>query len=362
MKILTLVTDAFGGHGGIAKFNRDLLTAIASFDKVSHVIAIPRLASGTIGNEIPEKIDYRTEALNSKFLFAKALINTVFANKDISLIICGHINLLPFAFFARWILKCPVVLIGHGIDIWQPTKRTYTNWLAKHVDAFIAVSDFTRKKFLNWSALKNSKTYILPNCFEPGDFSPGEKNKSMVEKFGLANRKVLLTFGRLAGRERAKGFDEVIETLPILISEDPSIIYVIAGAGPDQMRLEEKASSLGVRPHVVFTGYVEEVDKPDIYRLADVYVMPSGGEGFGIVFLEAMACGIPVIASKIDGSQEAVLNGELGMLVTPTDKNELKQAILQSLLVSKEVPKRLSYFSYQNYTLRVHQILNALSA
>src|SRR5439155_2564410 len=99
----------------------------------------------------------------------------------------------------------------------------------------------------------------------------------------------------------------------------PNVVYVVCGEGPDRSRLERKAVGLGVRDRVVFTGFIPEALKADYYRLADAYVMPSRGEGFGIVFLEAMACGIPVMGSRLDGSREALLDGELGVLVNPDD-------------------------------------------
>ncbi|MEZ5855402.1 MAG: glycosyltransferase [Hyphomicrobiaceae bacterium] len=136
---------------------------------------------------------------------------------------------------------------------------------------------------------------------------------------GVADRQVILTFGRMSADERYKGFDEVIEAMPRLIAQRPDLVYVAAGDGSDRARLEAKAQALGVGDHVKFTGRISESDKADLYRLADAYVMPSSGEGFGFVILEALACGLPVMASTADGTREAVRNGELGLLVDPKD-------------------------------------------
>jgi hypothetical protein len=84
------------------------------------------------------------------------------------------------------------------------------------------------------------------------------------------------------------------------------------------LRLEEKANSLGLSDKVVFTGRISESEKVAHYNLADAYVMPSTGEGFGIVLIEAAACGVPVVGSRVDGSREALLDGRLGHLVDPT--------------------------------------------
>jgi len=171
---------------------------------------------------------------------------------------------------------------------------------------------------------------------------------------------VLLTVGRLDAAERSKGFDEVLEVMREL-PED--VVYVIAGGGNDFERLQKKAVDLGVASRVHFTGLFDEREKPDLYNLADVYVMPSRGEGFGFVFLEAMACGVPVIGSKIDGGREALRNGELGLLVDPTNSAEIRDAILTQLGRGKrEIPEGLEYFAFERFVERVSAIVDEVSA
>ena len=107
-----------------------------------------------------------------------------------------------------------------------------------------------------------------------------------------------------------------------------------------------------------FAGYVSEAEKVEHYRLADAYVMPSRGEGFGIVFLEAMACGIPVVGSKLDGGREALCDGKLGILVDPADRNELKAGILTALQQPPGVVRDgLDYFSVKHFQQRLHNIV-----
>jgi glycosyltransferase involved in cell wall biosynthesis len=135
---------------------------------------------------------------------------------------------------------------------------------------------------------------------------------------------------------------------------------LIAGDGDDRPRLERKAGALGLNSHVVFAGRIPEAEKADHYRLADVFVMPGRQEGFGFVFLEAMASGTPVVASRLDGSREAVFDGKLGELADPDDPQALKAAIRRALCRPRQIPEGLAYFSYENFCERLQNIMGGL--
>ena len=109
------------------------------------------------------------------------------------------------------------------------------------------------------------------------------------------------------------------------------MVYLVVGDGDDRPRLEARASALGIHDQVVFTGYVTDAEKPDYYRLADLFAMPGRGEGFGIVYLEALACGVPVLASTADASREVLRDGAWGRLVDPSDLVAIRAAILAAL-------------------------------
>lgn len=361
MRILAVLTDAFGGHGGIALYNRDLLTALCSHPDCTEVVAIPRLMPHPSETR-PEKLTYVTTGLNSKSGYVKAIWETVRNNPAFDLIICGHINLLPIAFAMRLWLKAPLLLEIYGIDAWQLTRSPLSNMLVRNIDAFISISEITKKHFLSWTKLSPEKGFLLPNAIHKENFGPGPKNPELIRRYGLKGKNVLMTMGRLVPTERYKGFDEVMEVLPELIGDMPDIAYLIVGCGADRARLERKTRDLGVAERVVFTGFVDEKEKADHFRLADVYVMPSKGEGFGFVFLEALACGLPVIASKIDGGREAVRGGALGQLVDPGNAVELKAAILAALRGSSgAVPPGLDYFSFSNFYQRLHGLVDTMT-
>ena len=112
---------------------------------------------------------------------------------------------------------------------------------------------------------------------------------------------------------------------------------------------------------MVFAGYINEAEKAEHYLLADAYVMPSRGEGFGFVLLEALACGIPALASKLDGTREALRDGALGILVDPGNREDLRRGILTALSAPRgQVPEGLSYFAYPEFERRCHRLLDGL--
>jgi glycosyltransferase involved in cell wall biosynthesis len=250
-----------------------------------------------------------------------------------------------------------LVLVIHGIEAWQPSRRIFADWVARRVDSFIAVSRFSAEKFARWSGVPMDRAFILPNCVDLDRFKSEPRDPILLERYGLKSSKVLLTVGRLVAQERYKGFDEVIEAMPQLLKLFPTLKYLIVGDGDDQQRLAAKVAALRLMDHVIFTGRIAEAEKVAHYNLADVYVMPSSGEGFGIVLIEAAACGLSVIGSSADGSKEALLGGRLGQVINPRDEAALVQAI--STAIAGESPKvrlqSVEIFSVPKFRERVGQ-------
>lgn len=352
MHIDALLTDAYGGIGGISKFNRDLLAALAGMPEVSTVVTLPRLVQREC-EPIPDKIRFDLSAARGKPAYVLRALRLAFASPRTDLLICGHINLLPLAWTVSRIKRCPLLLIVHGVDAWSPHRSPLVRALLARVDAIIAVSRYTVERMRAWSDLPEQRFRILPNCVDLATFTPRPRNAALAQRYGLAGRRVLLTVGRLAGSEQYKGFDEVLEVLPQLAREMPDLAYVIVGDGDDRPRLQAKAQALGVEDRVVFTGFVSEEEKIDLYNLADVFVMPGRGEGFGIVYLEAMACGVPAIGSLLDGSRDALRDGQLGLLIDPREPQQLIEAVRKALAAPRGRPAGLEYFGQEAYCARV---------
>jgi glycosyltransferase involved in cell wall biosynthesis len=247
------------------------------------------------------------------------------------LVITTHVNFAPAAQWLHLALGVPYMAVAHGVDVWgsagEPLRRPLN--AATRV---LAVSRHTRDRMLSELALEPEKVGVLPNTFDPEMFQPGPKPRYLLKRHGIeADDPVILTVCRLANAERYKGYDQLLEVLPSVLRTVPKARYVIAGRGPDRPRVESIVRRLGLSERVVFAGYVPDYELPDYYNLCDVFAMPSKGEGFGIVFLEALASGKPVLAGNVDGSVDALLGGELGILIDPDDPSQLRDALIQVL-------------------------------
>ncbi|WP_251961527.1 glycosyltransferase family 4 protein [Salinibacter ruber] len=361
MKLLVLLTDAYGGRGGIAKFNRDLCRALSADPLAAQVTALPRVAPVEPISNVPHRVTYHPEAAGSKLTYAwHTLRHTCNVQRaTFNAVICGHINLLPVAALASWLQGAPLILIIHGIDAWDPHPSRLVRWLLPQVDTFVTVSQCTKDRFLEWAPLRANQGHVIPDCIDLDAYSPGPKRDELLDRYDLHDRTILLTLGRLSSEEQYKGHDEILEVLPGLAEEIPDVAYLVCGDGDDRSRLERRAKRLGVADRTIFAGYVPEEEKEDHYRLADAFVMPGRGEGFGIVYLEAMACGVPVVASNADASREAVRDGRLGVVVDPDDPADLKRGIKQAFAADRCVPSGLEYFSRENFRARWHRFMEA---
>ena len=306
--------------------------------------------------ERPRALDYRTEAVGGKGAYLRAMARQMWRGAYDG-VICGHIHLLPIAWLAARRAGVPLLLIVHGIEARDPSDKWLANRLVPAVDTFVSVSEHTKRQVVRWAGVDSEKGHVVPNCIDRSRFGPGEAPAYLKDRYGLHDRTVMLTLGRLPVQEKRKGHDEVLQVLPDLAEEVPDITYLVCGDGADRARLEAKAKRLGVADRTIFAGYIPEEEKVDHYRVADVFAMPGRTEGFGIVYLEAMACGVPVVASSADASREAVRGGRLGTVVDPDDPDSVKSGILKALRAPNGVPDGLDYFSVERFQERWHEVV-----
>lgn len=239
-----------------------------------------------------------------------------------------HLNFGPLASFVKRTTGIPYTLVAHGIDVNEGMSGSRLHAL-RSADRILAVSRWTRERVLALGGIDPGKISILPNTYDEDRFSPGSpRMPGLFERYGIApDEKVILTVSRLSAEEGYKGYDQLIRCLPEIRRRCGKVRFLIAGSGSDRPRLEALARDTGVEEHVVFAGFVSDEELPDHYRLADAFAMPSTGEGFGIVFLEALACGTPVLAGNRDGSVDALDGGRLGTLVDPLSPHEITEGL-----------------------------------
>jgi glycosyltransferase involved in cell wall biosynthesis len=357
VRILVLATDAFGGRGGIARYTRDVVTALVEDHEVGHIDLMVRNEPESPG-PLPAKVRLFVEKSTVRFVVRAAAI-AVWGRPN--RIICSHANLLPAAALARFLSRAPLILWVYGVDVWQPLKQHWSRILLPRVDRLVSISRVTLEKLRAWCHLADLPTSILPNGICLAEYGTAAKRSDLVKHYGTAGRTVLMTLGRISAAERYKGFDEVIEVLEELTARGIRPLYIVAGSGDDVLRLKDKVKNLGLNDRVHFTGFIEEHAKLDLLRLADVYVMPSYGEGFGYVLLEALACGIPVVASRADGGFEAVREGTLAECVDPNARDEIIAAIVRALSRPRDVPDGLDIFEIGPFKTKTRQLVRDTS-
>jgi phosphatidylinositol alpha-1,6-mannosyltransferase len=250
-------------------------------------------------------------------------------------IILSHINLLLFAQIIKKINpRKRIILFAHGIEIWNELPNWKRAFL-KEIEIW-AVSNFTKKQIVEKHYIPTKNIKVLNNCIDSDFEFPIEKTKpiTLLQKYNLSTyNKIILTVCRLSSAEQYKGYDMVLLALKDLIKSQPNLKYFIVGKADEleKRRIESLINQYGLQETVILAGYVANQELQNFYKLADVFAMPSKGEGFGIVFLEALANGCKVLAGNADGSTDALLNGKLGTLVDPENVEEIYQNLIKLL-------------------------------
>lgn len=357
-RILALVAEAYGSGGGIGQFNRHLLDALSLRDDLE-VRALG--LHGATGCGEPAGLVWNVPSPGNKVAFALASLRQALVFRP-DVILSGLIGFGGLVVPLKWITRSRLWSVTHGWEAWQPGPWT-DNWGLRSSELVTAVSRFTRDKLLAWLDRPAERVRLLHNTIDLDRFEPGPPPPSLLRRYGVAGKKVLLTIGRLAAIDAYKGQDRVIRLLAELERRCGDVHYIIAGDGDDRPRLEALVAQTGVERLVTFAGFVPDEDIEDLYKLADVFVMPSTGEGFGIVYLEAMACGCPVVAGNKDGSVDALAEGELGRLVDPDDPRELLEAIAATLSAGRRHDTRIpgvERFALARYRERVGELVDTL--
>jgi phosphatidylinositol alpha-1,6-mannosyltransferase len=353
--MLALVPDAYGGRGGIAQYNRDFLGVIAEMNILSSITVLPRQAPDP---PKPPRAIRQLCAHAGRIGYSVAALRTALV-RPVDLVFCGHLFMAPLAVLIARFKGAQLIVQTHGIEAWsRPSKMQRA--AVEQADLVLSVSRHTRAAVLSWATIAPERVLVVPNTvremFTPGD---GSAQRAAL---GLGGKQVLLTVGRMHSRERYKGHDRVIAAIPELVKKGHDICYLMVGEGDDRTRLEALGVQVGVIDRVKFLGAAESQTLSEIYRAADLFVMPSTGEGFGVGFLEAMASGTPALGLDVAGARDALGEGELG---TAVSEGEVPSAI--SRLLNETKPDRSilaaavrARFGREKFERAVRSVLNRL--
>ncbi|WP_316736081.1 glycosyltransferase family 4 protein [Pedobacter aquatilis] len=360
-KVLFLTLHTFSLTGGIEKVCRAFAKVLKDFTlggSIKDYQVLSMYDNIADSNYVDAK--YFTGFKSSKISFAFQAIKSG-AAADV--IVLSHINLLIFAWLIKkFSPKKRIILFAHGIEIWGKLSSWKRNFLRKSVE-ILAVSHYTGQKVHEIHQVPTENIKVLNNCLDPFFKVPDtyEKPQRLIKRYNLkADSKVLFTLSRLSSAEQYKGYDKVMETMAELPDH---IVYILGGKADveEEQSINRLIAENNLQGRVILTGFIADDELIDHYLLADVYVMPSTGEGFGISFIEAAACGRRSITGNQDGSNDAILHGKLGQSINPLDKMALKNAIIEELHEGyrPEVLQSLclTEFGFERYKSKISDIL-----
>ena len=354
-RILALTTDSFGGRGGIAKYARDTIRTMAARPDVAEVVVLASLVPDQPGLLPPGvRLIDRSRAGKAGYVAEAARIALA---GGFDAVWIAHAALAPLGWLAAARAGAKLGISLHGSEVWSK-GRASREWAIARAYLLMPVSRVTLNRFVAARGGHARPFAILPGTVDLGRFMPGPKPAALVQRYGLGGKRVMLTVSRVGEDQNEKGFARIILQLPRLIKRWPDLVYVIGGGGSERGRIEAIVAAAGLESRVVITGYIEPAELADHYRLADAFILPSSGEGLGIVLLEAQACGIPTIASSLDGGAEAIAG--MGWAVDPHDAAAVEQALGEAFARSRGRPPGIEAFAIAAFAFRMNAAVDRL--
>lgn len=319
-------------EGGIQSYVKDILQAYSQLETANADIFLLRDGTGVENPFASDQMRFHYCKTNSAKLgrakLAIALFTHLLKHRP-DRVFCGHILLAPLVEMLCKPFGIPYTVLTYGKEVWEPLPNRKQRAL-QNADRIWAISRYSRDRACEANGIEPNRVDFLFCAVDGKIFQPQAKDPDLVKRYQLGNSKVLMTVARLWSGDPYKGVDVTIRALPNILKSCPNVKYLVIGRGDDQPRLANLADELGVRDRVVFAGFVPSEELPKHYCLADAYVMPSQ-EGFGIVYLEAMACGVPVLSGNADGSADPLQDGRFGWQVPHRDPVEVAIACTEML-------------------------------
>ncbi len=329
LRIFLVGSEFFHSWGGIQFVNRLLLSAFREMARHTP-IEVECFSYGDAASEfVPEA---RFDALRGwhaarrrrAFLAARLAARLVASRPHV--VLFTHVNLLRLARIVRSLAPgARVGVLGHGVEVWERLPSALLRPLQR-ADGVAAPSRYTRDRLVRVNGVDPGKTAVLAHGIDLEWRKVHDANRPHPSP-----ARVLLSVTRMNVADAYKGIDTVIRAMPEVLRRCPGARYVIAGEGDDRPRLERLAAETGVAGPVEFRGELQDGELSAAYRDAQIFVLPSRKEGFGIVFLEAMYHRLPVVAAAAGGSVDVVVNEETGLLVPPDNPSALSAALVRLL-------------------------------
>ena len=329
------VPNLFEFKGGIQVYLQDFLTVLAREFPNHEFKVLDKL----------DKFPPQQEPYQSHFTFSlSGRVPTIFRTLHFALnlffkawlekpnlIVCGLVNFAPVAVLLNQWFGIPYWIIAYGVDVWNIEDPLKIQAL-RRAEKVISIGGYTRDRLMKEQNLSIEQIPLLPVTFNAQRFSIQPKLDYLLNRYSLhVEQPIILTVARLDNSERYKGYDQILLALPKIRQQIPNVHYVLVGKGSDRPRIEQLINELQLNDCVTLTGFIPDPELCDHYNLCDVFAMPSKGEGFGIVYLEALACGKPTLGGNQDGAIDALCHGELGVLVDPDNLQELADSLIQML-------------------------------
>jgi phosphatidyl-myo-inositol dimannoside synthase len=312
---MLILTTRFHGAGGIERYGRLVVRALEDLAIEVDVLSV---LAGETGDQ-PSSGSFHIEMgrRTTPWLGLRLLVEAVRRGRRYDLVLCVHVATAPIAALLRMVYGIPYLVVAHGIEVWG-IPRWARRFALLRASRIVAVSRFTADRLIERQRVRPERVQIVRPCVDP--------ELMVVAKLPITNGAVtLLTVARLNFQTRNKGCETVIQILPTIGRQAGPVRYCIVGEGDDRPRLEALAKHHGVADAVTFAGPVDRRGLAARYRACDIFVMPSvlerradewiAGEGFGIVYIEAAAFGLPVVAGCGGGAPEAVQDGVSGVVV-----------------------------------------------
>jgi phosphatidyl-myo-inositol dimannoside synthase len=260
--------------------------------------------------------------------------------EDSRIVIAAHPNLaVPAAWMKKVARNVKTIVVSHGIEVWEPLAAGRMRAL-QGADLALAPSGFTVRKLSEVQGVAAERVIRLPWPLDPEYLQFAQAPEKLPPPENFPSGRVVLTVGRWAAWERYKGADELIAATAQLRAEIPDLQLAIVGSGDDVARLRQAAVASGAGERIHFFEGLRREEVAACFARSEIFALPSTGEGFGLVFLEAMAYATPVIGAAAGGIPDLIANGENGILVPGRDARQLAEAI-QRLLRDETLRRKM---------------------